>query len=44
VVELGHRNAVEAQVLGGLAVGQAVVVHPPDTLTDGVRVTERAGS
>jgi HlyD family secretion protein len=44
LVELGHRNAAEAQVLGGLTLGEAVVLHPPDTLTDGVRVTSRAGS
>ena len=41
VVELGHRNNDEGQILGGLGAGQAVVLHPPDTLTDGARVAER---
>ena len=38
---LGQRNETEGQILGGLAAGQAVVLHPPDTLTDGMRVTIR---
>jgi ABC-type lipoprotein export system ATPase subunit len=43
LVQLGHRNDAEAQVLDGLSVEQAIVLHPPDTLTDGVRVAERSG-
>ena len=42
IVELGQRNNEEAQILGGLEAGQAVVLHPPDTLIDGAPVTERA--
>ena len=42
LVELGQRNSTEAQVTKGLDAGQPVVLHPPDTLRDGVRVTERA--
>jgi HlyD family secretion protein len=41
VVDLGQRTATDAEVRGGVAEGQRVVVHPPDTLRDGVRVTVR---
>jgi HlyD family secretion protein len=41
-VQLGQRNDREAQVLEGLAEGQTVVLHPPDTLEDGARVAIRA--
>ena len=40
-VELGQRNDVDAQVVKGLSAGQTVVLHPPDTLTDGARVRLR---
>jgi len=40
-VDLGERNDTEAQILGGVSAGQTVVLHPPDTLTDGMRVTVR---
>lgn len=40
-VQLGQRNDTEGQILGGLSPGQTVVLHPPDTLTDGTRVTVR---
>jgi len=40
-VMLGQRNATEAQVASGLSEGQTVVLHPPDTLTDGARITQR---
>ena len=40
-VVLGQRNDREAQVLEGLSEGQRVVLHPPDTLIDGARVTVR---
>jgi HlyD family secretion protein len=40
-VEIGQRNSTEAQVTGGLDAGQPIVLHPPDTLRDGVRVVER---
>ena len=42
-VTIGRRNADEAEVTGGLDVGQRVVIHPPDTLTHGARVIERQG-
>ncbi len=37
-VEVGERNAQEAQVLAGLEVGEQVVVYPSDSLSDGSRV------
>ena len=41
-VQLGQRNDLEGQVVGGLMPGQRVVLHPPDTLMDGARVSVRA--
>ena len=41
-VLLGQRNDEEAQVTKGLSPGQTVVLHPPDTLTDGARVRLRS--
>jgi HlyD family secretion protein len=43
-VQLGQRNDREGQVLKGLSEGQTVVLHPPDTLTDGARVSFRDDS
>ena len=40
-VSIGERNDKEAQILRGLHVEQSVVLHPPDTLADGARITER---
>jgi len=40
-VMLGQRNPTDAQVTGGLSEGQTVVLHPPDTLMDGMRVKTR---
>jgi HlyD family secretion protein len=40
--ELGQRNDEHAQIIKGLSAGQTVVLHPPDTLTDGARVRVRA--
>ena len=42
VVEIGERNRQEAQVLGGLAVGDQVVVYPGDSVADGIRVAPAA--
>ena len=41
-VQLGQRNDEQGQVIMGLMPGQSVVLHPPDTLMDGARVTVRA--
>ena len=43
VVQLGRRNDREAEILGGLAEGEVVVVHPPDTLNDGALAAARGG-
>jgi HlyD family secretion protein len=40
-VEIGRSNGISAQVLSGLTDGEAVILHPPDTITDGAGVTER---
>lgn len=40
-VELGHRNAEKAQVIGGLEPGEIVILNPPDMVTDGVLVEAR---
>ncbi len=44
-VEIGHMNGMIAEVLGGLAAGDTVVLHPSDRVLDGIRiVARRAGS
>jgi HlyD family secretion protein len=40
-VQLGQRNENEGQITEGLEAGAAIVLHPPDTLADGMRVTIR---
>jgi HlyD family secretion protein len=40
-VKLGQRNDTEGEILEGLSEGQTVVLHPPDTLKDGLRVAPR---
>lgn len=40
-VETGHRNQDEAEVLQGLVEGQEVILHPPNTLREGMRVRSR---
>jgi len=39
IVQIGHRNALEAEVIAGLADGDTVVRHPPNQLADGARVS-----
>lgn len=41
VVTLGDRAPFSAEVLGGLEVGDQVVLHPTDRVVDGVKVRER---
>jgi HlyD family secretion protein len=41
VVEIGHRNLVEAQVVNGLVQDQPVVLYPGNQVGDGVRVKVR---
>jgi HlyD family secretion protein len=38
LVTIGHRNAQEAEVLEGLAVGEAVIRHPANQIDEGARV------
>ena len=40
-VEIGQRNNEAAEIVNGLAEGQTVVMHPPDTLVDGARIRVR---
>ncbi len=40
-VEVGQRNPLQAQVLGGLAEGETVIVHPGELVRDGERVEAR---
>jgi HlyD family secretion protein len=44
-VEVGRRSGLEAEITRGLNQGEQVVLHPPDTLQDGMRIEARsAGS
>lgn len=43
-VTLGQRTGQEAEVLEGLDVGELVILHPGDTLTDNVRVAATSPS
>ena len=40
-IELGHRNDTSGEIVKGLQPGEKVVLHPPDTLADGARVSRR---
>ncbi len=42
-LELGHRSDLAAEVKSGLAEGDTVVLHPPDSVGDGTRVKVRGG-
>ncbi len=37
-ITIGQQNAQDTQVLGGLAEGDTVILHPPNQLGDGLRV------
>ena len=41
IVQIGQRSALEAEVVSGLAEGAQVIVHPGDTVGDGVRIVRR---
>ena len=41
IVEVGARNAQHAEIVGGLAAGERVILHPSDRILEGVRVVER---
>jgi len=40
-VEIGQRNAIEAELRSGLSQGDRVIIHPGDTIEDGVPVIRR---
>ncbi|HEY9079526.1 efflux RND transporter periplasmic adaptor subunit [Magnetovibrio sp.] len=40
-LEVGHMNGREAEVLGGLSAGEAVVLHPSDRISDQVSLVRR---
>jgi len=40
-VGIAHHNGVAAEVVSGLTEGQSVILHPPDTVRDGVRIKSR---
>lgn len=40
-IEVGHSNASEAEILGGLAEGDRVILYPSDRIADGTRVVRR---
>jgi len=38
---IGKMNGIDAEVLEGIAAGDAVVVHPSDRVSDGARIEPR---
>jgi HlyD family secretion protein len=40
-VEIGRRNGVSAEVVGGVAPGERVVLHPSDRVVNGARIAAR---
>lgn len=41
-VEIAHHNGVAAEVIGGLAENDEVILHPPDSITEGAAVAVQA--
>ncbi len=37
-LEITHHNGIAAEVREGLTVGERVIVHPPDSVSEDVRV------
>lgn len=44
LLEVGHRNTENAEILSGLKAGDLVVLHPSDRVVDGVRIAVRNGA
>lgn len=42
VIEVGQRNGLEAEVLGGLSAGDRIIAYPSEAVGDGVKVTTRS--
>lgn len=42
-VTIGRRNSHFAQILEGLEIGDGVILHPSDRISDGVGIVDRAG-
>jgi len=40
-VEISHNNGVDAEVHSGLSEGDAVIIHPPDSVNDGASVVAK---
>jgi HlyD family secretion protein len=40
-LNVGHQNSQTAEILSGLAVGESVIVHPPDAVREGLRIQPR---
>jgi hypothetical protein len=43
VVEVAHRNALEAEIVRGLEAGAEVVLHPSSELRESARVVVNSG-
>jgi HlyD family secretion protein len=43
-IAIGHRNSDVAEVLSGLNPGDRVILHPSDTVADGIRIRERGAN
>jgi len=41
LVKIGHRNGLEAEVIGGLGENDLVVIHPSDLIKEGVSISVR---
>lgn len=40
-VKIGHRNSYQAEVLGGIAAGRQVILHPTNEIREGIHVRSR---
>ena len=41
-VEVGHRNGLDAEIVGGIEAGMKVIRHPSDQVSDGVLIETRS--
>jgi HlyD family secretion protein len=40
-IAIGHRGRLEVEVVSGLSVGTQILLHPSDSVRDGVRLAPR---